>query len=213
VDGPDVTGHHGQTVGGISVPLSSQDVSTIVDGELRRFKSATSRDEFRKLFRKPYRQERKWDWNNNQLVPVWVVAEREGALVVYSRDGYEDPWGWVSASDRLLGMDAQWHSSLEFAFLGSRKLMKSTTFPASVRSAHAHSSGHREELLASSECGCFYCETIYPPTEIAEWVDADASGVGQTALCPRCGVDSVIGDKCDFPITPDFLAEMKRHWF
>jgi hypothetical protein len=35
----------------------------------------------------------------------------------------------------------------------------------------------------------------------------------QTALCARCGIDSVIGDKSGFPIAREFLAEMQRYWF
>ncbi len=30
---------------------------------------------------------------------------------------------------------------------------------------------------------------------------------------PRCGIDSVIGSRSGFPLTPEFLAGMKQHWF
>jgi hypothetical protein len=53
----------------------------------------------------------------------------------------------------------------------------------------------------------------FEPTEISEWIDEDKEGVGQTALCARCGVDSVIGSGSGFPITAEFLTEMKKHWF
>jgi hypothetical protein len=79
--------------------------------------------------------------------------------------------------------------------------------------AHKQSSNHRAEIEASTTCGCFYCENLFAPQEIEDWTDDDADGVGQTALCPRCGIDSVIGDKSGYPVTPDFLAEMRRHWF
>jgi hypothetical protein len=50
---------------------------------------------------------------------------------------------------------------------------------------------------------------MFPPTEIKEWCDD-----GNTAICPRCGIDSVIGDASGFPITsPDFLARMNHYWF
>jgi hypothetical protein len=62
-------------------------------------------------------------------------------------------------------------------------------------------------------CGCFYCRAIHPPSEITEWVDEDPAGGGQTALCPRCGIDSVIGDSSGFPVTLEFLEEMHRCWF
>jgi acetone carboxylase gamma subunit len=37
--------------------------------------------------------------------------------------------------------------------------------------------------------------------------------MGTTALCPYCGIDSVIGDKSGFPITKEFLEKMYQHWF
>ena len=88
-----------------------------------------------------------------------------------------------------------------------------STFPDSIRNAHKHSSNHRAEIMESSICGCFYCVSLYPPEMIKHWVDEDSNGQGQTARCPRCGIDSVIGDKSGFAITVEFLTEMRAHWF
>ena len=85
------------------------------------------------------------------------------------------------------------------------------TTPIIIR-AHRHSIRHRVEVTASERCGCFCCEAIFPPVEIVEWTD-EWEGVGQTALCPRCGIDSVIGSESGYPVTPGFLAAMKAHWF
>jgi hypothetical protein len=78
--------------------------------------------------------------------------------------------------------------------------------------AHRHSSRHRKEVLASEQCGCFYCLAIFPPSELEAWVD-EWESEGQTALCPRCGIDSVIGSESGYPITREFLQAMKNHWF
>jgi hypothetical protein len=86
-------------------------------------------------------------------------------------------------------------------------------FPPSIRDAHTHSIDHRSEIEASDLCGCFYCCATFKPAEISEWIDEDERGVGQTALCARCGIDSVIGSRSGFPITMEFLTQMKRHWF
>jgi hypothetical protein len=86
------------------------------------------------------------------------------------------------------------------------------TFPDEIRKAHDASSAHRREVTESETCGCFYCTSVFPPARIDEWVD-DVNGEGQTALCPVCGIDAVIGDRSGFPITRDFLERMKRHWF
>ena len=78
--------------------------------------------------------------------------------------------------------------------------------------AHAHSASHRQEVEASTLCGCFYCLETFPPGSITEWTDAVAD-VGTTAICPRCGIDSVIASESGYPITRDFLARMRSHWF
>ena len=62
--------------------------------------------------------------------------------------------------------------------------------------AHKHSVFNRTEIESSTICGCFYCFSTFLPSEIIEWVDH-----GQTALCPHCPVDSVLGSSSGFPIT------------
>ena len=80
--------------------------------------------------------------------------------------------------------------------------------PDDLVEAHSHSDHHRTEVLASTMAGCFYCLSTYPPRSITEWIDD-----GQTALCPRCGVDSVIGDTSGYALTPGFLGRMRGRWF
>ena len=82
-----------------------------------------------------------------------------------------------------------------------------------LEAAHRCSSIHRVEVLSSQKCGCFYCNSIFPPAEISEWVDENASGEGQTALCPKCGIDAVIGDRSGVPLTAEFLDLMRQKWF
>lgn len=77
-----------------------------------------------------------------------------------------------------------------------------------VVKAHARSIYHRDELLRALRCGCFYCLATYPPAEIRAWCDG-----GDTALCPRCGIDAVLGDNAGFPLDADFLRAMQAHWF
>jgi hypothetical protein len=78
-----------------------------------------------------------------------------------------------------------------------------------IKLAHKHSSSHSQEIAKSRLCGCFYCLAVFAPSEIEEWCDN-----GNTAICPKCSVDAVIGDASKFPITsPEFLAKMHQHWF
>lgn len=75
--------------------------------------------------------------------------------------------------------------------------------------AHKYSSNHKEQLSKDTKCGCFYCLTIFSPKEISDWVE-DISG---TAICPYCDIDSIIGESSGYPITKEFLEEMKKYWF
>ena len=77
-----------------------------------------------------------------------------------------------------------------------------------LKAAHRHCRLNRVELQSSDLCGCFYCFAIFAPAEISEWIDD-----GETALCPKCPVDSVIGSASGFPITPEFLHRMHDKWF
>lgn len=74
--------------------------------------------------------------------------------------------------------------------------------------AHKHSSGHRASIEASSEAGCFYCTRTFPANSVKEWVDS-----GTTALCPHCGIDSVIGDATGIKLGESFLSLMHDCWF
>jgi hypothetical protein len=94
--------------------------------------------------------------------------------------------------------------TLDYAMLG----LNPHRFDPPHIKAHEHCTRHRAEVEGSSLCGCFYCFAIFPPTDISEWIDD-----GQTALCPKCEIDSVIGTASRFPITREFLMRMHDHWF
>jgi hypothetical protein len=73
--------------------------------------------------------------------------------------------------------------------------------------AHKHSIYHRQELTSSEQCGCFNCLAIFEPSAADEWTDGQT-----TAMCPWCGLDSVIGSASGYPITTDFLTKMQEYW-
>ena len=80
--------------------------------------------------------------------------------------------------------------------------------PEKLLAPHKCSIHHRLQIEASKLCGCFSCLSTFPPGKIEEWTDAV-----DTALCPMCGIDAVIGDASGFPITKEFLSEMCQAWF
>jgi len=83
-----------------------------------------------------------------------------------------------------------------------------TMFDRDLEEAHIHCTGNEEALRGSAVAGCFYCCQIFRPAEIEDFLDGE-----RTALCPRCGIDSVIGDRSGIPITDQFLRRMHAYWF
>ena len=77
--------------------------------------------------------------------------------------------------------------------------------------AHKFSRRHRASIERRAICGCFYCVEVFNPKHvyIKEWIDG-----GTTALCPLCGIDSVLST-VDEPRAADehFLQAMHDAWF
>ena len=76
--------------------------------------------------------------------------------------------------------------------------------------ARKHSANHRSELRASAQCGCFHCGALFAPRAIGQWVK---DKLEDTAFCPECDIDAVIGDASGYPLTPEFLEAMKVRWY
>lgn len=79
--------------------------------------------------------------------------------------------------------------------------------------AHKHSIRHKTELSLSNVCGCFYYLRIFDPGVITDWTGT-YNLKEHTALCPFCGIDSVISDKSGFPVSDkNFLNTMHTYFF
>ena len=78
-----------------------------------------------------------------------------------------------------------------------------------LKRAHRHSYANKDELERSKICGCFNCLKIFPSKDTKEYID-DKDGM--TAVCPYCGIDSIIGESPEYNITIEFLKEMKGYW-
>ena len=76
------------------------------------------------------------------------------------------------------------------------------------KAASQHAARHRAEIQASTRCGCYFCFHTFPHTDIKAWVDSN-----QTALCPACGIDAVIGDASKHRLDGRFLRLMHTHFF
>lgn len=57
--------------------------------------------------------------------------------------------------------------------------------------------------------GCFYCRKTFVASEIEDWIDND-----QTAMCPRCSIDSVLADSIEpRALDQTFLSAMHARYF
>ncbi len=71
---------------------------------------------------------------------------------------------------------------------------------------HKFSAANREYIDKSGKCGCFFCLKIFDKSEVSDYL-ADS-----TALCPICGVDSVLPDS-KIELSDMLLENMYKVWF
>ena len=72
---------------------------------------------------------------------------------------------------------------------------------------HSYCSHNKELIITSKTCYCFYCKEKFDSTEVVEYIDN-----GQTALCPKCGVDTVLPDSIK-EVNDKVIDEMNKYWF
>lgn len=79
-----------------------------------------------------------------------------------------------------------------------------------LETEHSNSFKNRVSVLKAEDCACYYCVSFFRPVEVVAWWDNDTSGIGQTAVCPLCGMDSVL------PVRPGidqkFLERMHKRY-
>jgi hypothetical protein len=78
----------------------------------------------------------------------------------------------------------------------------------SIQEASEYSVDHRERLEHSRLAACYYCQTVFDPVEISEYIDD-----GSTALCPFCGIDAVIPSAAGYVFSAVNLEALNAFWF
>nr|MBE6545464.1 hypothetical protein [Oscillospiraceae bacterium] len=73
---------------------------------------------------------------------------------------------------------------------------------------HAYASHNKELIEKSNKCYCFYCKSVFESGEIDSYLKNE-----ETALCPKCHIDSVIPDSIDENIDENIILEMHDYWF
>lgn len=72
---------------------------------------------------------------------------------------------------------------------------------------HVYCSHNKELIITSKVCHCFYCKQKFDSSEVVEYIDN-----GQTGLCPKCGVDTILPDSLG-EINDKVIDEMNKYWF
>ncbi len=67
---------------------------------------------------------------------------------------------------------------------------------------------NKYQISNSLLCGCYYCLEIFKSEEIRNWIDR-----GETALCPYCGIDTVLGDASVYEIEEETLKSLNNYWY
>ena len=62
-------------------------------------------------------------------------------------------------------------------------------------------------IKASNKVGCYHCKKIYEAKEVTQFTDK-----GETAICPKCGIDAVLGDAA-VTLDEQVLQHMSGYWF
>lgn len=160
-----------------------------------------------------------------------VVVTRPQCPKCGSRNIAQIRWGRQNITDELLEKEKRgevrlvgcflpkdsknWHCNdcdHEFGKTGFNEIVRyNKKKKPDYIAAHSHSFMNRKEIIQSKKCGCFYCLQIFSHDVISEWIDDDSNE--PTALCPYCLIDSVIGEKSEYPITKEFLQKMHDYWF
>lgn len=74
--------------------------------------------------------------------------------------------------------------------------------------AHKHTLHNREETDHSDTCYCICCKVQFPSFEITEHTDK-----GDTAICPYCNCDAVIGNASGIKMTDELLEKLNEIYF
>ncbi len=138
-----------------------------------------------------------------RMLRAGAIGVLTGAMVAFAGFFWFDRMRWGSL---LFALSLTWPLFAAAALLWAA-LRNHAHREREASLLHRHGKANRMELEESEVCGCIACERIYSPTNITTWIDE------QTAQCPHCGIDSVVGSASGIPITPSVLRRAHERWF
>lgn len=90
--------------------------------------------------------------------------------------------------------------------------MKDENIP---RVIYSYTFQNRKLLKRYKNCTCLYCGASFPYTKVSNWVN-DTEEL--TAICPSCGIDSVVPTRVknkvdDYTLTEELREKVKKLYF
>lgn len=89
--------------------------------------------------------------------------------------------------------------------------MKKIYSQSDLYKARSYIFDNREEIERSELCGCYFCEKMFFPYEVKDFVE-DEDGK-TSALCPYCRSLAVISDASGYRIDRKLLHAMNTRWY
>ena len=65
---------------------------------------------------------------------------------------------------------------------------------------------NKKAIQESPKAGCYYCKKTYKPSKVVEFLEHE-----EIALCPKCGIDSVLPANSPYEPTNENLAELHQY--
>jgi hypothetical protein len=75
---------------------------------------------------------------------------------------------------------------------------------------HKHSIKNKVEVLNSVKCACFHCFRIYESVAVDTFLQENDGQ--ETALCPTCITDTIIGDASGFNLTDEMIDALANQY-
>ncbi len=80
-----------------------------------------------------------------------------------------------------------------------------------LQSFYARTKNNDREILNSDQCSCIFCRQTYSARDINDWVSNEDGTLN--AICPICGMETVIGDRKQGKISHEDLKEINLRFF
>lgn len=77
-----------------------------------------------------------------------------------------------------------------------------------IQEAIKYATSNKQSIQKSEKAACYYCLKTYNSSEVLEFIEPEG-----TALCPKCGIDSVLPSNSPYELLPEVLKELHKYWF